>query len=127
MVGRKSVPQWPLDGMRGRCQTTSEIRMTKDDRPQTPVPWLANLTETFGLSRGAAIAAIVFVSGVVVASVAWFIYSSPPRTLTITAGRPGSTFERNAEAYQEILARDGVTLNILRSEGSMQNLEQRQP
>ena len=97
--------------------------MTKNDRPQTPAPWLANLTETFGLSRGAAIAAIVFVSGVVVASVAWFIYSSPPRTLTITAGRPGSTFDRNAEAYREILARDGVTLNILRSGGSVQNLE----
>ncbi|MBV8804175.1 MAG: C4-dicarboxylate ABC transporter substrate-binding protein [Sinobacteraceae bacterium] len=51
-----------------------------------------------------------------------FVASAPPRTITISAGPKGSTFEANAERYQKILARNGVTLKILESQGSIDNL-----
>ena len=52
-----------------------------------------------------------------------FIQLAVPNTLTITAGPPGSSFYRNAEKYKKILAKDGVTLNILPSNGSPENLQ----
>ncbi len=51
-----------------------------------------------------------------------FVNSAPPRTITISAGPEGSTFEANAERYRKILARNGVTLKILQSQGSIDNL-----
>ena len=51
-----------------------------------------------------------------------FVASAPPRTITMSAGPKGSTFEANAERYKKILARNGVTLKILESEGSIDNL-----
>jgi len=52
-----------------------------------------------------------------------FIHLAVPNTLTITAGPKGSSFYRAAEKYKTILARDGVTLNILPSDGSPENLQ----
>ena len=51
-----------------------------------------------------------------------FVNSAPPRTITISAGPKGSTFEADAERYQKILARNGITLKILQSQGSIDNL-----
>ncbi len=79
--------------------------------------------ESFGLSRGASLGTIFFVALVVVLAVFWFFYSAPPNTLTITSGPKGSVFEMNAEQYRTILARSGVKLKILPSEGSRQNIE----
>jgi hypothetical protein len=53
----------------------------------------------------------------------WFFHSAPPDTLTITSGPKGSIFETNAEKYAQILARDGVKLKILASQGSLENLK----
>jgi TRAP-type uncharacterized transport system substrate-binding protein len=50
------------------------------------------------------------------------IQPAPPHTLTITAGPEGSTFWNAAQKYKKILARNGITLNVLTSEGSAQNL-----
>ncbi|HEY1610010.1 MAG TPA: TAXI family TRAP transporter solute-binding subunit [Paraburkholderia sp.] len=50
------------------------------------------------------------------------IQPAPPNTLTISAGPKGSTFWNAAEQYRAILARNGITLNVLESEGSAQNL-----
>ncbi len=79
--------------------------------------------ETFGLSRGAALGAIFFAGIVIIFAVFWFFYSAPPGTLTITGGPAGSIFQMNAEKYRDILARNGVKLKILSSEGSRENLE----
>lgn len=51
-----------------------------------------------------------------------FFNSAAPTRLTIAAGRPGSIFYRYAEQYQKILAKDGVKLTILPSDGSQDNL-----
>lgn len=52
-----------------------------------------------------------------------FIHVAVPTTLTITSGPVGSSFHRNAEKYKKILARDGVTLTVLPSDGSPENLK----
>jgi TRAP-type uncharacterized transport system substrate-binding protein len=48
---------------------------------------------------------------------------APPNTLTISAGPEGGSFWNAAQKYKEILARNGVTLRVLPSEGALQNLE----
>ncbi|MDB5774336.1 MAG: hypothetical protein JWP38_469 [Herbaspirillum sp.] len=50
------------------------------------------------------------------------IRPAPPTTLTIITGPPQSNFWNTAEKYKKILARDGVTLKILPSDGSLDNL-----
>lgn len=52
----------------------------------------------------------------------WLIHPAPPTTLTIATGPEGSNFWNAAEKYKKILARDGVTLKLVPSEGSLDNL-----
>jgi len=82
--------------------------------------------ETFGLGPGATLAAIIFTALVLMIAVFWFFYSAPPDTIIITSGDQGSLFQRNAEKYEKILARKGVKLKILPSEGSLGNLKRLQ-
>ncbi|MEX3977798.1 TAXI family TRAP transporter solute-binding subunit [Paraburkholderia sp. EG287A] len=60
---------------------------------------------------------------VVVGLVFWLVDPAPPRTITISAGPADSSFMQMAQAYRAILARNGVTLKILESDGSVQNLQ----
>ncbi len=66
---------------------------------------------------------IVAVSAAAIWLAIRLIQPAPPDTLTITAGPPGSSFWNAAERYKAILARNGVTLKVLPSAGSIQNLE----
>lgn len=52
-----------------------------------------------------------------------YVRPAPPDTIVMTTGADGSTFRRFAERYRTILARHGVKLEILRSEGSVENLK----
>jgi TRAP-type uncharacterized transport system substrate-binding protein len=47
-----------------------------------------------------------------------FVHSAPPHTITISAGPPGSTFETVAKRYSTALARNGIQLKVIPSEGS---------
>jgi TRAP-type uncharacterized transport system substrate-binding protein len=60
---------------------------------------------------------------ILVVAIYWFIRLAPPRTLVISGGTAGSAFQTNAAKYRAILARNGVDLQILPSEGSLQNLQ----
>jgi TRAP-type uncharacterized transport system substrate-binding protein len=51
-----------------------------------------------------------------------FVRPAPPDTIVITSGIEGSTFSSSAEKYRKILARNGVTLKILPSDGALENL-----
>lgn len=51
-----------------------------------------------------------------------FVRSAPSRKLTIATGPKDSTFERMAKRYQPILAHNGITLTILETDGSLDNL-----
>jgi NMT1 family protein len=80
------------------------------------------LVETFGLSYAAAWSASLLILGVLTFGVFWFVKAAPPRTIVLTSGTPGSSFETNAYRYKQILARSGVTVEILPSQGSIENL-----
>ncbi|MDB6111262.1 MAG: hypothetical protein JWR69_3012 [Pedosphaera sp.] len=84
------------------------------------------LMETFGLSRTLALATVLLTTLVLVSALFWFFHSAPPHTITITGGPPGSAFETNAWKYSRILASNGVTLRILPSQGSLENLQRLQ-
>ena len=52
-----------------------------------------------------------------------FVRPAPPSEIIITSGLEGSTFHTTADKYAKILARSGVKLKILPSEGSLENLK----
>lgn len=52
-----------------------------------------------------------------------FVHPAPPRTIVMTTGASGSMFEVYAGRYAKILARQGVTLKLLPSQGSLENLK----
>jgi TRAP-type uncharacterized transport system substrate-binding protein len=51
-----------------------------------------------------------------------FVKSAPPHTLTMSSGPKGSNFDTIAQRYSKILARSGVKLIVIPSEGSLDNL-----
>jgi TRAP-type uncharacterized transport system substrate-binding protein len=98
------------------------------NQPKTPpgAGMVTALSETFGLNAVVALLCLLGLAGVGLAAVAWVVHSVPPRTLTISGGHPGSTFERYARSYQRRLAAQGVELRLLPSEGSLDNLQRLQ-
>jgi TRAP-type uncharacterized transport system substrate-binding protein len=52
-----------------------------------------------------------------------FFSSAPPHKLTIASGPLGSNFDLMAQRYKKILARDGIQLNIVQTQGSLDNLK----
>lgn len=66
---------------------------------------------------------IVLLATIAISLIAFeFFNTAAPSSLTIASGPDGSAFRRNADQYQKILARQGVTLKIEASEGSADNL-----
>ncbi len=84
------------------------------------------LIETFGFSPLLATVVALFFAFLAAAAMLWIFLSAPPRSITITSGPPGSSFQRHAEAYQRELATHGVTLRIVPSDGSLDNLKRLQ-
>jgi TRAP-type uncharacterized transport system substrate-binding protein len=95
-----------------------------DDESRKPrfTPVMTLLSEYFGLNRMASLIVVALFVAVIGFITFWFIHSTPPRTITIISGPPGSSFERNAQKYRDILAKNGVKLKILNSAGSAENL-----
>jgi TRAP-type uncharacterized transport system substrate-binding protein len=52
-----------------------------------------------------------------------FMRPAPPNTIVMTTGADGSMFDVYAGRYAKILAQQGVTLKILPSQGSLENLK----
>ncbi|HEV7928405.1 MAG TPA: TAXI family TRAP transporter solute-binding subunit [Verrucomicrobiae bacterium] len=86
----------------------------------------AGIMETFGLSSGMSLLATLLIGPLVVFAVFWFFHSAPPHTITLTSGPPGSSFDLAAIKFRDLLKQQGVTLKILPSEGSEQNLQRLQ-
>ncbi|HTJ91991.1 MAG TPA: TAXI family TRAP transporter solute-binding subunit [Pararobbsia sp.] len=53
----------------------------------------------------------------------YWVDPAPPKHITMSVGPRDSTFWPYAEQYRRILARDGITLSLLTSDGSVQNLQ----
>lgn len=90
------------------------------------VPLATTLIENFGLNPAVATTIAMIFMGIILAAVVWVIRSAPPRTLVLTSGPAGSSFERYAQDYQKRLAAKGVKLVILPSNGSIDNLQRLQ-
>ncbi len=91
---------------------------------QKPVSRLQQmLAEMFGFGPAVSLSVLAFFSLAVLVAVFWFFHSAPPKTIIITAGDDGTRFRKSAEKYAKILERSGVTLKILKSEGSLENLK----
>jgi TRAP-type uncharacterized transport system substrate-binding protein len=83
---------------------------------------IARLNAIFGRGLVLAMSLVIIVALAISLAVFGFFDTAAPSSLTITSGPDGSTFRRTAESYKKILAKQGVTLNILASEGSRDNL-----
>src|SRR5262245_4060090 len=63
--------------------------------------------------------AALLVAGLV--AVAWILYP-PLGVVVMTTGATGSAYDTVARQYREILAREGITLRLETSAGSVENL-----
>ena len=95
-----------MNGPREKASVRLPLKITR-------VSWWA-LAQTLG--------PLLLVSAAVIFATLHFVHSAPPRTLTISTGPKGSTFETMAQGYRKILARNGIDLKIINSEGSIDNL-----
>ncbi|HET7318645.1 MAG TPA: TAXI family TRAP transporter solute-binding subunit [Nitrospirota bacterium] len=66
---------------------------------------------------------LILITAIVIVAAYLYVRPAPPDTITIISGPPGSVFQRTAEKYRKILARNGVKLRILPSEGALENLK----
>lgn len=65
----------------------------------------------------------LLVLAVSVALACWLLRPAVPHTITISTGQPGSSLYWIGERYAKILARNGIKLNVVTSNGSLQNLD----
>ncbi len=84
---------------------------------------LARLNALFARGLVADISAIALVVLAISLAVFLFINSAVPNTITITAGPDGSMFRMVAEKYSKILAKQGIKLKIIPSDGARDNLK----
>ena len=66
---------------------------------------------------------LLLITAVAIVAAYLYVRPAPPDTITIVSGPPDSVFQRTAGKYQKILARNGVKLRIVPSEGSLENLK----
>lgn len=52
-----------------------------------------------------------------------FVRPAPPDTIVMTTGRAGSIYQTTAERYRKVLERQGIKLQLVPSEGSLDNLQ----
>lgn len=94
---------------------------------KSPKTWIARaiaqLDAIFGRGLIVTMSIILFVGLAISTATFLYMYSAAPTTLAITSGPKGSTFQKTAEKYKKILARQGVTLKILPSDGSVDNFK----
>lgn len=83
---------------------------------------LTRLNSLFARGLVAYVSAIALIVLAVSLAVFLFLNSAVPNTITITSGPEGSMFGYTAEKYRKILAKEGIKLQILPSDGSSDNL-----
>jgi len=84
---------------------------------------LRTIMELFDIGPTVAFTVLSIAFLIIVGGVVAFIRSAPPSTITFSSGPEDSYFHKTALRYQKALAKTGVTVNVLTSNGSLQNLE----
>ena len=100
-----------------------EVSAMKLDKKRAFIKIRSMFAEVFGLGRAAILSASLLTIAVIGIGVFLFFYLAPPNTVSMTSGPKGSSFERYAEKYAKILKKQGVTLKIVPSEGSVENIK----
>jgi TRAP-type uncharacterized transport system substrate-binding protein len=89
-----------------------------------PYPYgLKTIMELFDIGPAIAITALATATITFTGAVIYFFESAPPTTITISSGPEGSVFFKNAHKYADILAKSGVKVKVLASNGSLENLQ----
>lgn len=97
-------------------------------RPESPKPprryryGVDTVMELFDIGPWVALLVLAMVGAVFMAGAYYIVKSAPPSQVTMSSGPEDSSFHRTALRYQKALAESGVKLNILPSEGSLENL-----
>ncbi|MCZ6515941.1 MAG: C4-dicarboxylate ABC transporter substrate-binding protein, partial [Gammaproteobacteria bacterium] len=52
-----------------------------------------------------------------------FIDPAPPREITLATGEPGGAYEKFGKRYADILSRQGISVRLRSTAGSVENLE----
>ncbi len=65
---------------------------------------------------------VTLLAAAVIWAILHFVRPAPPKVITLSSGPEGSSFDRAAERYAKAFARNGVTLRVKRSNGSLENL-----
>jgi TRAP-type uncharacterized transport system substrate-binding protein len=90
--------------------------------------WWSPITGTINENRhllrtSGGIAVLIITAGVLL----WTLFAAlrplPGRDVSIATGPPGSAYVQVAERYREILARNGVRLHLVPTDGAVANLE----
>lgn len=100
----------------------SEIEF-EHDIPRQYHYGLRTVMELFDIGPTVAVVVLSLAFCIVVAGVIVFVRSAPPSTLTISSGPEDSYFHKTALRYAKKLEKNGVKVNVLTSNGSLQNLE----
>jgi TRAP-type uncharacterized transport system substrate-binding protein len=107
----KHVP--PSGSLEHPDQSSPDEPASRDAVYHVAISWL-DLVVSLGI--------MLIAGAVVIWVVIRVIQPAPPNTLTISAGPQYSRFWSAAQKYKEILARNGVTLRVLTSSGTLENL-----
>ena len=101
--------------------------MTQDNKDHTrgigPIRFPVRIVRLSWRDLAVTLGPILLISAAAIWVALYFVRPAPPDTLIFTSGPDGSTFQTFAGKYREILARNGVTLEILPSKGGLENLE----
>jgi hypothetical protein len=65
---------------------------------------------------------ILLAIALAISALVWLLHPAPPRTVYMSAGPRESLFMQSALQYKAILARNGIDLEVLESDGSVENL-----
>jgi len=92
-------------------------------RENAPLRFSRRIQRISWRDLAASLGPVLLVSAVAIWIAVHFVRPAPPGTIVITSGPEGSAGRSAAERYRKILERSGVTLEILPSEGSLENLK----
>jgi TRAP-type uncharacterized transport system substrate-binding protein len=87
-----------------------------------PLQFRNKLYATFGRSMVLAVMAIIVITAVVASSLMFFFGNAPPTAISMASGPKDSSYYRNAKRYQELLAKQGIKVNIVETDGAIDNL-----
>ncbi|TXH98971.1 MAG: C4-dicarboxylate ABC transporter substrate-binding protein [Pseudomonas sp.] len=93
---------------------TSVARQVK----QTLHLWLQSLRDMLASAGPVAVLAFALVAGAY-----WWLDPQPPRTVTLATGPAGSAYAAFGQRYAQALAREGIQVKLLTTEGTVGNLQ----